>query len=457
MKNAVFAILLALFSPFLISAQKELHFEIDYAKFNNDTSSVYFELYYELEPTGMLLTHSDSRNYIEAMVHLEFVNTESKSIFLSKNWKLQNDINPADTVMKLFSGVMGFIVPTGNYELTIDASDAKNPKLNKIIKKTISIKAFKNNKFSISDLQLAINIKKDDADPKSLFYKNTLEVTPNPSSYYSYTLPVLFYYSELYNLQLGDANTEFNLQKYLINNSGKIVYTSNKKIKQTKSSPVEIGIVNLSKYPTGSYNLVCNLTDPISKQSYMSAKRFFFYNPKVVDSTSTLGNISGVVGSEFGVFTEEECDRLYNESKYIASQTEIMQYKKLNTLQSKREFLFNFWKKREYDPITKKNKYREVYIRRAEFANQNFGWGKREGYLTDRGRVYLLYGEPDEKEYHNSEGNMKPYEIWTYNNIEGGVNFYFGEITGFGNYELLNSTMRGETYDADWMSRLGKQ
>jgi hypothetical protein len=37
------------------------------------------------------------------------------------------------------------------------------------------------------------------------------------------------------------------------------------------------------------------------------------------------------------------------------------------------------------------------------------------------------------------------------------MRFYFGDITGFGNYELLNSTMKGEVSDSDWMSKLGKQ
>jgi len=74
----------------------------------------------------------------------------------------------------------------------------KNPKLRKEYKDTITVKPFKQNKFSISDIQLASNIKNEKCRSlKSLFYKNTLEVTPNPSAYYSNVLPALFYYSEL--------------------------------------------------------------------------------------------------------------------------------------------------------------------------------------------------------------------------------------------------------------------
>jgi GWxTD domain-containing protein len=457
MKMQVLALILILISPFLINAQKELNFEFDYAKFNNDSSSVYMELYYELNPNGMTLIQSDNGKMIEAIIHLEISNLETKSFIVNKDWKLKNEINPSDSLMKSYSGVLNFIVPKGKYSLFISASDAKDPKLKKTYKETISVLPFKYNKYSISDIQLASNIKREDTDPKSLFYKNTLEVMPNPSAYYSNLSPILFYYSELYNLILSDEKTEFELQKYLVNNSGKIIYSNNKKVKQAKSSVVEIGLINLSKYPTGSYSLVCNLLDPITKQSYMSSKRFYLYNPKVVDSTIVSGNLAGVAGSEFGVYAEADCDKMFNEAKYIASQSEITQYKKLNSLQSKREFLFHFWKIRDTDPTHAKNNFKEEYIKRAEYANQNFGWGKRDGYITDRGRVYLLYGEPDEREYHSSEGEMKSYEVWSYHQIEGGVVFYFGDITGFGNYELLNSTMKGEVSDSDWMSKLGKQ
>ena len=74
MKMQVLALILILISPFLINAQKELNFEFDYAKFNNDSSSVYMELYYELNPNGMTLIQSDNGKMIEAIIHLEISN-----------------------------------------------------------------------------------------------------------------------------------------------------------------------------------------------------------------------------------------------------------------------------------------------------------------------------------------------------------------------------------------------
>ena len=73
------------------------------------------------------------------------------------------------------------------------------------------------------------------------------------------------------------------------------------------------------------------------------------------------------------------------------------------------------------------------------------------GWRTDRGRVYIIYGPPDEVERYPYSENMKPYEIWHYYNLQGGVIFVFGDRTGFGSYELLHSTLVGEIKNEEWM------
>ena len=78
----------------------------------------------------------------------------------------------------------------------------------------------------------------------------------------------------------------------------------------------------------------------------------------------------------------------------------------------------------------------------------------KEGWQTDRGRVYLLYAEPDEVERFPNQGDSKPYEIWQYNQIESGVIFVFIDRTGLGDYTLVHSTKRGELQDESWQQHL---
>ncbi len=449
---------LILFST-ICYAQNELSFEFDYARFKYDTTSVYMEFYYDLNPRNMVATPIQNGHKVEAIVHVEMKDLSADTFYINKNWRIESIVIDSlnGSYAKSLTGVFGFVIPKGEYSLMVKAYDAKNSAFAKTINEKLSIMPFHEEKFSVSDIQLASNIKKDNADPLSLFYKNTLEVIPNPSMVYSEKSPVAFYYSELYDIISENPNSSFTLQKLLYNSAGMPVYKTEKQIKQGAKSIVEYGLLNLVKYPTDSYNLVLNLIENESKQAFISAKRFYFYNPSVVDSSSMKRLDAGLIGSEFAVFTLEECDLMFDQAKYIAVQKEIDQYKTLNTVEGKREFLFNFWQNRDSNPSTPLNEFKNEYMRRIDFVTRNFTISVRKGYLTERGRVYLTYGEPDQRDFYPSEINKKPYEIWFYNDIEGGVSFIFGDVTGFGNYELLHSTKRGEIRDDNWEMRISSQ
>ncbi len=447
-----FVILFVLIASQIIYAQTKLEFELDYARFNFDSTSVFMEFYYELSPVNMQKIISNGKVTSEAIVHFEIQNTDSKEFFINKNYKIVNEVS--DSLQKNLSGVLGFVIPKGNYSLLVKAYDANNLKLEKVINENFIVQPFKTDKFMMSDIELATRIKKDAQDTKSIFYKNTLEVFPNASMLYTEQSPVLFFYAELYNLKLEDPTISFILKRDLLNSAGVMVQRSEKQIKQASNSVVEVGILNLSKLPSDSYSLALSLIDPKTNQAFISSKRFYLYNPTVVDSVKRGPTNMNVMNSEFGVFSVEDCDIMFKQIKYIASRTELNTYGKLDSLKAKREFLFNFWNARNPDQGSSRNEYKEQYMKRVAYANQNFKSMGRDGYLTDRGRVLLIYGEPDQKDMYPNEPNLKPYEVWFYNEIEGGVTFFFGDITGFGKYDLLHSTKRGEIEDSNWQSRI---
>lgn len=454
MKRILFTIILFTCIASTGIAQNELKFEFDYAKFKYDQSSVYLEFYYDLNPEFMKVTDAQGGKLLEAIVRIEMKDVKADTFFIKKNWKIQNIINEEEGIDKNLVGVFGFIIPGGEYSLLVTAYDANNPALNKTINEKFVIQPYEDKKFAVSDIELSANIKKVDADPLSLFYKNSLEVIPNPSMVFSDKSPILFFYTELYNLTLEDPTSNFTLQKNVFNSFNQSVYKTEKQISQSSNSIVEYGLINLSKLPTDSYNLELSLIDNKTKRAYVSSKRFFLHNPGVT-SAEQLQRISGsFIGSEFALMTVEECDLMFQQAKYIASNTEVNQYKSIDSLNAKREFLYRFWKNRDTDLSTPINEFKIEYMKRIEYVNSNFTTRMKAGYLSDRGRVYLLYGEPDQKDYFPSEANLKPYEIWFYNGIEGGVTFIFGDLTGFGNYELLHSTMRGEYKDENWMRRI---
>ncbi len=163
-----------------------------------------------------------------------------------------------------------------------------------------------------------------------------------------------------------------------------------------------------------------------------------------------------LLSSEFNVMSEEELNLAFEQSRYIASSDEIKRWNSLPDIESKRVFLFNFWEQRDPNPSTPENERKIEYFERVRKADEMFRGSREKGWRSDRGRVYIIYGEPSEIDRYPNEMDAFPYEIWSYNNIEGGVIFVFGDITGTGQMILIHSTHRGEMHDENWFRRVQK-
>lgn len=97
-----------------------------------------------------------------------------------------------------------------------------------------------------------------------------------------------------------------------------------------------------------------------------------------------------------------ELDKIYqrwvNEDvDYIITPEERAAFKKLQTDEEREEFIEQFWLRRDPDPDTPENEYREEYYRRIAYANEKFTSGI-PGWKTDRGRIYITWGPPDSVE-----------------------------------------------------------
>ena len=173
-----------------------------------------------------------------------------------------------------------------------------------------------------------------------------------------------------------------------------------------------------------------------------------------MDSTEIKRNEDGYLSSEFATMTEEELNLLFSQSQYVAKKEEVKRWATLTEINSKRKFIYNFWVIRDPNPDSAPLTYKKEYFERVDIATEKYKSMQKKGWLSDRGRVYILYGEPSEIERFPNEVDKKPYEIWHYNSLEGGAIFIFGDLTGFSDYFLIHSTMRSELRDDNWMSRL---
>jgi GWxTD domain-containing protein len=106
-----------------------------------------------------------------------------------------------------------------------------------------------------------------------------------------------------------------------------------------------------------------------------------------------------------------------------------------------------FWKNHDPTPTTPRNELRDEYYRRIRYANQYYSTVNREGWETDRGMVYIKYGEPDQIERHPFEMGTKPSQVWYY--YAQRRTFAFVDLRGDGDYQLQYP------YDGDWRNGVG--
>ncbi len=131
--------------------------------------------------------------------------------------------------------------------------------------------------------------------------------------------------------------------------------------------------------------------------------------------------------------TVEDINLALKQMSYILSADTLNKYLKA-PLEVKQAFFKRFWKERDPDPTTSKNELKDEYFKRVNYANTHFSTMTQDGWLTDRGRILIKFGFPDDIERHPFEIDSPPYEIWQYYALR--KTFLFVDYTGFGDYRL---------------------
>jgi GWxTD domain-containing protein len=153
---------------------------------------------------------------------------------------------------------------------------------------------------------------------------------------------------------------------------------------------------------------------------------------------------------------KQEQDRVYRDwvEKDVApiiTAEEKKAYLLLTTNEERENFIGWFWNRRDPNPDTEENEFRDEYYERVAYANESFTSGK-PGQMTDRGKIYIAWGKPDSIESRPTGGaydrpawegggttTVYPFEIWFYRHLEGlgsGIEFEFVDASGSGEYRL---------------------
>ncbi|QEE31506.1 GWxTD domain-containing protein [Terriglobus albidus] len=136
---------------------------------------------------------------------------------------------------------------------------------------------------------------------------------------------------------------------------------------------------------------------------------------------------------------------------WIITDEELQAFKNLSNNEERDAFIEAFWQRRNPNPDSPDNEYREEHYQRIAYANEHFAAGK-PGWKTDRGHIYIAYGKPDSIDSHPSGGQYErpidegggststyPFEIWHYRYLEGvsdNIDIEFVDTCMCGDYHM---------------------
>ena len=295
----------------------------------------------------------------------------------------------------------------------------------------------------------------------NIFNKYGFCMIPLFHNYVPEEIMALPFYTEIYNTEniLGYDNS-FIVRSY-------IEHTADRRLaspqlisdKMMKTAPVSIFIHQFNVYnlPSGNYNLVLEVMDKDSN-NLLTAKTFFqrsnprmklnieAYNNTDIDNTfvsqiTDLKTLQNYVGSLYPIANPVEQDFFVTRMKTVP----------LDKLQ---RFFYSFWLTR--NPSDPEGEW-EKYKAKVDYVQQAYGSKQVKGFRTDRGRVYLKYGPPNNITESPYDPQTYPYEIWHYYTMgdQNNVRFVFYNHDLISNdYELLHSDAIGEPKDNNWKMKL---
>jgi GWxTD domain-containing protein len=134
--------------------------------------------------------------------------------------------------------------------------------------------------------------------------------------------------------------------------------------------------------------------------------------------------------------------------EYLIPPKDVSLYNSLSE-RAKDEYLYQLWRKYDPNPATEENEALPQFAEKIRYTDEHFATAQQEGRNTDRGRIYIKYGEPDEIKRSDIEQFFQAWESWLYYG-RGGRQFIFIDMKGSGLYELIYSSIPEEPSRPGW-------
>lgn len=452
-KFSTLFLFLILLTKYSIGQLGYIPLNADYASFKGKGTETYTEIYLSFYQQDLQYQLTDSVAETKFSHTIEISQNDSVIRNLTRNYKSNANLN-SKAANNQFIEVFPFEIFPGSYNLKANIVDKISNKSGEYNMEIIIPNYV--DSLTMSNIEIATKIEQK-IDDSNYSLKNNISIYPNVSKTFTVFNPIMYFYFECYNLtRNSDGNNQYSYVYNITDNNGKIIREYPEKSNQSNSSSAaEANGINVIALQNGAYFLNIILTDKFKNDTIRQNKKFFVNKPKRQKSDRVIAaKIEGY--EEYVNFSSDELNSEFEKIKYICRSEEVDIFEKLENDESKKRFLSQFWSRRDPDPSTPLNEYKQIYFENLRIVNDSYSNQFKDGWKTDRGRVVLIYGRPNEIERNPSTIDSQPYEIWYYYSLEGGSQFIFADLSGNGNYELLHSTYRNEIKDPDWQLRIQK-
>ncbi|KPJ50050.1 hypothetical protein AMJ40_04095 [candidate division TA06 bacterium DG_26] len=409
----------------LLIASEPLEFIPDYAFFKGASGLTYTEVYHKVSYRE--LTYSGDEELTSTVRFSVWARNLATGDSMGDTWERKSVIpsfeEAKDRDLEIIE-LASLVLESGDYEFSHRVTDVASGKSASIVD-TLSVPSFAGDELSLSWIELASSIEPDSTEGQ--FCKGTLRVVPNPGGYYSVTRQLLYAYTEIYNLSADTL--PFEVEYSILDIGGEAVKQfPPKQLAKAGADVVDVGVLNIVGLPIGKYWFRVAVTDPGS------------------GGTAFRDRVFSVM--PFRKAPPPELEEYYSMIEYLIPSREIQFYNSLSK-SAKTEYLYQLWRKLDPDPSTEENEALAQFGERMRYADEHFGMGATKGRDTDRGRIYVKYGEPSETRQSGMETLYKPWESWLYYG-GGGRQFIFVDIRGTGTYELVYSSIPEEPTAPEW-------
>lgn len=382
--------------------EKDFFFIDPIVFYNKDQQKAYLDLYLEIPLENLQFKKNYSTKLYDASINYivkitnsinEVVTNESISDFVSTTKDEQKKLDMSSKCI-----VKEFFLNPGNYTLEVTINDI-NTKKEKSKKAQLEIEDFAQQEISFSDIMLVSNLKQENGKKV---------ITPLIDKNID-NLKELYFFFEVYNSKSEDVTNNY---------SYKVIDKKNNIVEKGNYTLTFLPGINkfFEKIPTNNLvfgDYIYEIED-VSNGQMLAQKQF---NNKM----------NGIP------INSKDLKTLINQLLYIATGEELNKIKNAPTDELKEKYFIEFWRSKDPSPNTTKNELLMEYYKRVNIANERYSHYV-DGWKTDMGMVYIIFGEPSNIERYPFTEDTKPYEIWDFYSVNR--KFVFVDDTGFGDYKL---------------------